>query len=76
MMEEKLFVNVECSPLKHAVSRFSVRKTVTQKKDRIRVTPGWTDISGPGPLSFLSRSSMDLYLYADSTEPYKTAECR
>ena len=24
----------------------------------MRVTPGWTDISGPGPVSFLSRSSM------------------
>ena len=31
-MEEKLFVNVECSPLKHAASRLSVRKNVTQKK--------------------------------------------
>ena len=28
------------------------------KKDRGRVTPGWTDISVPGPVSFLSRSSM------------------
>ena len=24
----------------------------------MKVTPGWTDISGPGPVSFLSRSSM------------------
>ena len=27
-------------------------------KNKKRVTPGWTDISGPGPISFLSRSSM------------------
>ena len=32
-------------------------KNVTQK-DRKRVTPGWTDISGPGLVIFLSRSSM------------------
>ena len=56
-MEENQFVNVEYSPVKHAASRFSVRKNVT-KKDKKRVTPGWTDISGPGPVSFLSRSSM------------------
>ena len=31
---------------------------MSQKKDKKRVTPGWTDISGPGPVSFLSRSSM------------------
>ena len=59
MVEENLFVNVEQSPVKHAGSRFSVRKNVTKKKKgRMRVTPGWTDISGPGPVSFLSRSSM------------------
>ena len=58
MMEENLFVYVECSSVKHAASRFSVRKNVTKKKDKKRVTPGWTDISGPGPVSFLSRSSM------------------
>ena len=57
MTEENLLVNVEYSPVKHAASRFSVRKNVT-KKDKKRVTPGWTDISGPGPVSFLSRSSM------------------
>ena len=69
MMEENLFVYVECSSLKHAASWFSFRKNVTKKrkerknekekeKKRKRVTPGWTDISGPGPASFLSRSSM------------------
>ena len=24
----------------------------------MKMTPGWTDISGPGPVSLLSRSSM------------------
>ena len=59
-MEENLFVNIEYSPVKHAASRFSVRKNVThtKKKDKKRVTPEWTDISGPGPVNFLSRSSM------------------
>ena len=32
MMEENLFVYVECSSVMHAVSRFSVRKNVTKKK--------------------------------------------
>ena len=31
MMEENLFVYVECSSVKHAASRFSVRKNVTKK---------------------------------------------
>ena len=31
---------------------------MSQKKDKKRVTPGWTDISGPGPVIFLSRTSM------------------
>ena len=57
-MEEKLFVNVEYSPVKHAASWFSVRKNATHKKHRKSVTPGWTDISGLGLVSFLSRSSM------------------
>ena len=63
MMEENLFVDVEHSPVKHAASRFSVRKNVKKKqtkkkKDKKRMTPGWTDVSGPGPVIFLSRSSM------------------
>ena len=33
-MEENLFVNVEYSPVKHAASRFSVRKNVTKKKKK------------------------------------------
>ena len=33
-MEENLFVNVEYSPVKHAVSRFSVRKNVTKKRQK------------------------------------------
>ena len=31
---------------------------MSQKKEKERVKPGWTDISGPGPVSFLSRSSI------------------
>ena len=34
------------------------KKKKNKKKDKKRVTPGWTDISGPGPVSFLSRSFM------------------
>ena len=64
MMEENMFVYIECSPVKQAASRFSVRKNVTQKNSTGRKrkekkeTPGWTDISGPDPVSFLSWSSM------------------
>ena len=57
MIEENLFVYVECSSVKHVASRFSVRKNVT-KKERKKVTPGWTAISCLGPVSFLSRSFM------------------
>ena len=32
MMEESMFLYVECSSVKHAASRFSVRKNVTKKK--------------------------------------------
>ena len=55
MTEENLFVYVEYSSVKHAASRFSVRKNIAKKekkKNSIKVTPGWTDISGPGPVSF------------------------
>ena len=31
MMEENLFVQVEWSPVKHVISWFSVRKSVTEK---------------------------------------------
>ena len=64
---ENLFVYVECSSVKDAASRFSIRINVTkkrkkerknEKKQTKRVTPGWTDISSPCPVSFLSRSSM------------------
>ena len=61
MTEENLFIYVECSSVKHAASRFSFRKNVTkkrEKKKRKKVTPGWSDISGPGPVSFLYRSSI------------------
>ena len=71
MTEENLFANVEYSPVKHAASRFSVRKNVTKKnKDKKRVTPGWSDNSGPGPVSFLSRSSMD-YITLTLNNPIK-----
>ena len=64
MMEEDLFINIEYSPVNHAASQFSVRKNVTHTHththaiDRKSMTLGWTDISSPGPISFLSRSSM------------------
>ena len=71
MIEENLFANVEYFPVKHAASRFSVRKNVTKKnKDKKRVTPGWSDNSGPGPVSFLSRSSMD-YITLTLNNPIK-----
>ena len=63
MMEENLFAYVEQSAVKHAASQIYVKK-MSQKKRKKRkkewkkVTPGWTDISGPGSVSFLSRSSM------------------
>ena len=34
MTEENLFVYTECSSIKHAASRFSVRKNVTKKNKR------------------------------------------
>ena len=42
MMEENLFVNVEHSPVKHAASRFSVRKNVKKKK-RQKENDTWMD---------------------------------
>ena len=63
-MEENLFVNAEYSPVKHKASRFSVRKYVTKKQQQKKgkKSDTWMDwylrISGPGPVSFLSRSSM------------------
>ena len=36
MMEENLFVYVECSSVKHVASKFSVRKNVTKKKEKKR----------------------------------------
>ena len=33
VMQENLFANVEYSPVKHAVSRFSVRKNVTKEEE-------------------------------------------
>ena len=58
IMEKNL--NAEYSLEKHSTSLFSIRKNVTHaKKDKKRVAPGWTDISDPGPVSVLSRSSMN-----------------
>ena len=42
-MEENLFVNVEHSPVKHATSRFSVRKSVKKKKKRQKENDTWMD---------------------------------
>ena len=36
----------------------------------MKVTPGWTHISGPGPVSFLSRSSM-YYIMLTLRNPIK-----
>ena len=60
MMEENLFAYVEQSAVKHAASQIYVKKMSQKKKKekKERVTPGRTDISGPGSVSFLSRSSM------------------
>ena len=43
MIEENLFANVEYSPVKHATSRFSVRKNVTKKKQRQKESGTWMD---------------------------------
>ena len=57
MMEENLLEVVSCKACSFTV--FCQKKChKKKKKERMRVTPGWTDVSGPGPVSFLSRSSM------------------
>ena len=46
MMEENLFVYVECSSVKHVASRFSVTKNVTKKKkkkERKKESDTWMD---------------------------------
>lgn len=43
MIEENLFANVEYSPVKHAASRFSVRKNVTHKQKRKNKSGTWMD---------------------------------
>ena len=50
-MEGNLFVIVEYSPVK--LHGFLSKKMSQEKKEKKRVTPGWIDISGPGPVSFL-----------------------
>ena len=66
---------MECSSVKHVASQFSGRKNVTEKKKkkktkRKKVTPGWTDMSSPGPVNFLSRSSM-YYIIMTPHNPIK-----
>ena len=44
MIEENLFTYVECSSVKHATSRFSVRKNVKKKeKENKRKSDTWMD---------------------------------
>ena len=66
-MGEDLFVNGEKYLVKHWASRLSVRNNVTKKtkerKDRKRVTSGWTDILGRGRDSFLSMYYIMLTLH-------------
>ena len=63
MMEKILFDNVDLSPIKHAKNsqknnNNNNNKKANKGKKRKGVTARWTDISGPGPVSFLSTSSM------------------
>ena len=60
MTEENLFVYAECSSIKHAASRFSVRKNVTKKNKRKKnESDTWMDWHlGSRSCQFLSRSSM------------------
>ena len=59
LIEENLFVYVEWSPMNMQLHGFLSEKCHNKKKkERKRVTPEWTDISGPFADSFLSRSSM------------------
>ena len=44
----------------------SEKNSHTKNKDRKRVTPGWTDISDPFPVSFLSRRSVYYIILTDS----------
>ena len=62
-MEENLFVNVVYSPVKHAASRFSVRKNITKKTKRERHLDGL--IPMVQVLSVFSQKFHVLY-YADS----------
>ena len=58
--EENIFVNVEISLCKACSFTVFCQKKFHQKKkkDKKRVTPGCTDISSPGHVSFLSGISM------------------
>ena len=58
MMVENQFVNCQYRVIScKACITVSYQKNVTKKKERKarqekKVTPGWTDLSGPGPVSF------------------------
>ena len=56
MIDKDQLVNVVVSCKACSSTDFFQKKC--QKRGRNRVTPGWTDISGPGPVSFSSKSSM------------------
>ena len=64
-MKSKLYLRILCRPVSCKACSFTVfcqKICPTHTKKTTIVTPGWTDISGPGPASFLSRSSMpDMY---------------
>ena len=72
MMEENLFVHVECSSVKHVASKFSVRKNITkkkrkEKKERKKESDTWMD-------RYLRSRSCQFFIhkfhvlhYADST---------
>ena len=74
MAEENLFVYVECSCKACNFTVFWQKKCHQKKKKkkmkRKKVTPGWTDVSGPGPVSNLPRSSMH-YIILTPHNPIK-----
>ena len=66
MMEENMFVYVECCSVKHVASRFYVRKNVTKKrKEKKEVTPRWTDIMSRSCQFFIQK--FHVLNYGDST---------
>ena len=52
-MDGSFFACVGWFPVVHAASLHGFMSVkMSQKKEQERVTPGWTDISRPGPASF------------------------